>query len=123
MKLKLQRQLCPFDATRDLERQDSTEVSGNIIKGIWGLSLCCIRTAERVMDVVVGILVKANTADMKQATWTRRVKEGRYHGPCQQPATVTLMRAENLLFQALHLLQEGKMRDRQWERGKKDIFK
>ena len=29
MKLKLQRQLRPFDATRDLERQDGTEVSGN----------------------------------------------------------------------------------------------
>lgn len=29
MKLKLQRQLGPFDATRDVERQDGTGVSGN----------------------------------------------------------------------------------------------
>lgn len=68
MKLKLQRQLCPFDATRDLERQDRIEVSGIIIKGISGLSLCNIRAAERVENVAMDILVKANTEDMEQAT-------------------------------------------------------
>lgn len=50
----------PFDATRDYERQDGTEVLGIIIKGIWSMSLC--RSGKAVV-MVQSLLVKANTEE------------------------------------------------------------
>lgn len=106
MKLILQRELGSFDATRDFERQDSTEVSRNYNQR----NLCTDPVQrwrqETLVNVIVMVGASVNSTNGKRSRrfGQGRVREDQYRCHSHQPATETVIRKEYPLFLASPML-------------------